>query len=173
LRRQAQLKAFRPDLTVLPVRGNVDTRIRKALQGEYDAVVLAAAGIERLDLKQHVSEYISFEIMLPAPGQGALAVQCRADDSELLELLRPIHHLATFRAVSAERAFLAALGGGCAAPVAAFAKENGALLDIDGLVASVDGQYVIRTDATGPEPAELGQLLAKRVLDLGGGSLLK
>src|SRR5512142_226152 len=152
LRRQAQLQAARPDLVILPLRGNVDTRLRKALQGDYDAVILAAAGIERLDLEQYVTEYLSFQVMLPAPGQGALAVQCRADDADLREILQAIHELATDRAVSAERAFLAGLGGGCSAPIAAYAQEKDHALEITGLVAAApgsdpDGSQVIRVTA--------------------------
>src|SRR5262249_47053421 len=124
-RRAAQLLAARPDFHLLPLRGNVDTRIRKALSGEYDAIVLAAAGVLRLGLAQHISEYLPFAVMLPAPGQGAIAVQCRAADAELLELLRPLDHAAARAAVTAERAFLAGLGGGCSAPVGGFASADG------------------------------------------------
>ena len=107
LRRQAQLKAARPDLAILPLRGNVETRIRKALAGEYEAIVLAAAGVERLDLSRQVSEYLPFEVMLPAPGQGAMGVQCRGDDAAVLDLLRPVHDQAAERCVTAERHFWA------------------------------------------------------------------
>lgn len=172
LRREAQLRAFRPDLTILPLRGNVDTRIRKALQGDYDAIILAAAGVERLDLGQHITEYLPFEVMLPAPGQGALAVQCRADDAELLEILRPLHDEPTRRAVTAERCFLSALGGGCSAPVAAHAKASAQNLELTGLVALPSGQKVIRVQAAGDDPAALGDLLAQRALALGAGELL-
>jgi len=173
LRREAQIRAARPDLTVLPLRGNVDTRIRKALQGEYDAILLAAAGIERLGLEKHASEYLPFHVMLPAPGQGALAVQCRADDTGLLDLLRPIHDPAVERAVTAERAFLAGLGGGCSAPVAAYAEARGSLLEIQGMVASTDGRRVIRVSALGDDPQTLGSQLARQALDQGAGDLLQ
>lgn len=173
LRRQAQLKAARPDLQILSLRGNVDTRIRKALQGDYDAILLAAAGVERLELGEHITETLSFEVMLPAPGQGALAVQCRQDDAELLQVLQSIHDAATFRAVSAERAFLAGLGGGCSAPVAAYAQANAGLLEMQGLVASPDGQRVIRVAAVGADPLDLGSLLARKALEQGAGEVLK
>src|SRR5512143_2027256 len=140
LRRSAQLLAARPDLTILALRGNVDTRIRKAQQGangasDYDAIVLAAAGVLRLGFGLHISEYLSFEVMLPAPGQGAVAVQCRADDQRTIDLLHPIDHAPTRSAVTAERAFLNGLGGGCSAPVAAYAQAH----HLVGLIASQDG----------------------------------
>ncbi|HAL15955.1 MAG TPA: hydroxymethylbilane synthase [Anaerolineaceae bacterium] len=172
LRREAQVKATRPDLSILPLRGNVDTRLRKVLEGEYAAIILAAAGMERLDLAKHITEYLSFDVMLPAPGQGALAIQCRSDDDELLQLLRPIHDLPTYSAVTAERAFLAALGGGCSAPVAAHATLDGVQIEMRGLVAGLDGRRVIRVTATGEDPKMLGELLAQKALDQGAAELL-
>jgi hydroxymethylbilane synthase len=172
LRREAQIKAARPDLTILPLRGNVDTRLRKVLEGEYDAILLAAAGIERLDLGTYVTEYLPYEVMLPAPGQGALAIQCRSDDAELLQLLQPIHDLPTYRAVTAERAFLAALGGGCSAPVAAYATTDDAQIEMRGLVAGIDGRRVIRVAAIGEDPKKIGELLAQKALDQGAAELL-
>ena len=173
LRREAQVKAARPDLTILPLRGNVDTRLRKVLEGEYDAIILAAAGIERLGLGNHITEYISLDVMLPAPGQGALAIQCRSGDVELLQLLQPIHDLPTYNAVTAERAFLAALGGGCSAPVAAHATLDGAQIEIRGLVAGIDGRRVIRVAAMGEDPKKTGGLLAQKALDQGAAELLR
>jgi hydroxymethylbilane synthase len=168
----AQLKAARPDLEILPLRGNVDTRLRKAQQGDYAAIVLAAAGIDRLDLGAAISETLPFEVMLPAPGQGALAVQCRADDAELRQWLQPIHHAPSARAVTAERAFLAGLGGGCSAPVAAYAQGSGPELVLTGLVASIDGQRVIRVQGSGEDAAALGERLARQALQQGAGDLL-
>jgi hydroxymethylbilane synthase len=173
LRRQAQLKAARSDLTILPLRGNVDTRIRKALAGDYDAIILAAAGVERLDLGKHITEYLPLQVMLPAPGQGALAVQCRADDLEVLKLLETIHHRATYQAVTAERTFLSALGAGCSAPVAAYANYDSGMLEMNGLVASPDGQRVIRVSASGEDPFALGKHLAQQAFEMGAGELLK
>jgi hydroxymethylbilane synthase len=172
LRRTAQAKIIRQDLNIVPIRGNVDTRIRKALEGDYDAIILAAAGIERLGLSGHISEYLSFERMLPAPGQGALAVQCREDDLEIRQMLHSIHHADTARAVTAERAFLAALGGGCSAPVAAYASIINGSLNMEGLVASVDGQMALRVTGTGEDPIELGTRLAQQALAQGAGVLL-
>jgi len=173
LRRAAQLLAARPDLQLLPLRGNVDSRVRKALAGDYDAIVLAAAGLLRLGLGQHASEYLSFDSMLPAPGQGAIAVQCRAADSELLAYLRPLDDAATRAAVSAERAFLAGLGGGCSAPIAAYATAgSGSALSLTGLVATVDGRRVVRVSGTGSDPQALGADLARQALAQGAQELL-
>src|SRR3989304_959610 len=152
LRRASQLLAARPDLTLLPLRGNVDTRIRKAAQGDYDAIVLAAAGVLRLGLSEHITEYLPFDVMLPAPGQGALAVQCRVDDAATRDLLSAIDDPTSRAAVTAERAFLDALGGGCSAPVAAYAEcgmQKGECR-ATGLVASRDGRRVIRVLGAGP-----------------------
>jgi hydroxymethylbilane synthase len=173
LRREAQLRAVRQDLEILPLRGNVDTRIRKARQGDYDAIVLAAAGIERLGLADVISQYLPLEIMLPAPGQGAMVIQCRADDQVLLTMLQSIHDEPTHRAVTAERSFLSALGGGCSAPVAAFAEAASKNLRLKGLVASVDGKQVIRVTGDGDGPLELGQRLARQAIEQGAGALLK
>jgi hydroxymethylbilane synthase len=173
LRRTAQLLARRPDLTVLPLRGNVDTRVQKVLSGEYDAIVLAQAGLTRLGLQAHISEVLSLDVMLPAPGQGALAVQCRADDAETLALLTSIHDPFTATAVSAERAFLSGLGGGCSLPIAAFAeKTNGAII-LTGAVLSMDGKQTISLSAVDSEPQKLGERLAGLVLERGAAELLQ
>jgi hydroxymethylbilane synthase len=181
LRRRAQLLAVRPDLEVADLRGNVDTRLRKLHAGEYDALVLAAAGLARLGLEEHISQRLPLDVMLPAPAQGALAVECRAGDEALLELLRPIHHRPTWAAVSAERAFLSGLGGGCSVPVAAYAVERpqGAggdtALRLRGLVASLDGRQVLRVVGDGPpeEPERLGQRLAQEALARGASAILE
>jgi hydroxymethylbilane synthase len=172
LRRSAQLLAARPDLAMLPVRGNVDTRIRKALAGEYDVVVLAAAGLTRLEMTAHIVEYLPFDVMLPAPGQGALALQCRAGDTPVSDFLLLVDHLPTRQAVTAERAFLQALGGGCSAPIAAYASADGAGLQLDGLVAAVDGSRIIRVMGAGSDPQQLGAELARQALAQGAGALL-
>jgi hydroxymethylbilane synthase len=180
-RRAAQILAARPDAQVVSLRGNVDTRLRKAAGDDYDAVVLASAGLTRLGLDQHITQWLPFEMMLPAPAQGALAVQCRADDEAVLTLLRPLHHLPTWAAVTAERAFLNGLGGGCATPVAAYAVEcppdagGGSVLRLNGLVASLDGQQVIRVAAEGSpqEPERLGYRLAQEAMAGGAAALLE
>jgi hydroxymethylbilane synthase len=171
LRRTAQLLTLRPDVEVAPLRGNVDTRVHKALDGQYDAIILAGAGLIRLGLEQHAREWISLETMLPAPGQGALAVQCRADDKSTLELLAALEDGATRRSVTAERGFLTGLGGGCAVPVAGYA-EGEHTVSMRGLVASPDGKQVIRVQGTGEHPNELGGRLAKEALANGAAEIL-
>lgn len=145
LRRQAQIRHHRPDLQVQSIRGNVDTRIKKALDpdGPYDAIVLAVAGLERLELRSHISEYLDSQVMLPAPGQGALGIQCRADDQRILGLLAAIDHEPTRLAVTAERSFLNELEAGCRLPVAAYARFEHHDLILDGRVNSVNGQIII------------------------------
>jgi hydroxymethylbilane synthase len=173
LRRTAQLLARRPDLTILPLRGNVDTRVRKVINGEYDAIVLAQAGMQRLGLQAQISEVFPLDVMLPAPGQGALAVQCRADDNETLELLEAIHDPIIAAAVEAERAFLSSLGGGCSLPIAAFAEKNNGTIILTGAVISSDGKQAIRLSAVDREPYPLGKRLAELVLERGAEELLK
>jgi hydroxymethylbilane synthase len=173
LRRSAQLAALRPDLDIRSIRGNVDTRIRKVEAGEYNAAVLAAAGIRRLGLENAVSEWFSPETMLPAPGQGALAVQCRADDAAIRNLLADLDDPAARAETTAERAFLEALGGGCAAPVAALAVTTTTPhVRLQGLVASVDGREVVRVRGEG-DPAEIGARLAQEALSLGADRILR
>ena len=173
LRRAAQLLARRPDLTILPLRGNVDTRVRNALRGEYDAIVLAQAGLTRLGLAAHISEVFPLEVMLPAPGQGALVVQCRAEDRETMELLASIHDPLIAAALSAERSFLAGLGGGCSLPVGAFAEKNDGAIILTGAVLSTDGKQAIRLSAVDHDPHRLGHRLADLVLERGAAGLLK
>lgn len=177
LRRSAQLLAARPDLALLSLRGNVETRLRKAMNGEYEAIVLAAAGVLRLGLGEHIAEYLPFEVMLPAPGQGALAVQCRADDSAALELLAVINDPDCRAAVTAERAFLKALGGGCSAPIAAYAQSTmrnpQSKIHMIGLVASPDGRRAIRVSGEGSDPLALGAELAQQALAQNAGELLQ
>lgn len=177
-RRIAQLRAARPDLTVVPLRGNVDTRVRRALAGEVDAIVIAAAGVERLGLTGAITEYLPFDVMLPAPGQGALAIQCRAGDGVTRGVLAALDDPIARATTTAERAFLAALGGGCAAPVAALgavrASDDGPRLHLQGLVASVDGTRTVRVsgDALLDESHELAPRLAQDAIGLGGRALL-
>jgi hydroxymethylbilane synthase len=173
VRRTAQLLARRPDLTILPLRGNVDTRVQKVLNGDYDAIVLAQAGLTRLGLETHISEVFSLDVVLPAPGQGALAVQCRVDDLETLELLAEIHDPLTAAVIDAERAFLLGLGGGCALPIAAFAEKHDGTIILTGEVLSTDGKQAIRLSAADTEPHRLGGRLAQLVLERGAAELLK
>lgn len=173
LRRQAQLLGVRPDLRVRSIRGNVETRVRKVRDGHYDAAVLAAAGLNRLGLQDEVSAWLSLDAMLPAPGQGALAVQCRADDRETLELLGAIDDQATRRATTAERHFLQTLGGGCSAPIAAYARcHNDEMLEMDALIAAPSGGTMIHVSGSGANPYELATKLAGEALAQGAGDIL-
>ena len=171
LRRAAQILTARPDVTTQSLRGNVDTRLRKALEGQYDAIILAGAGLTRLGLDKHVTEWLSLDVMLPAPGQGALAVQCQADDLTTINLLTALEDESTRKAVTAERQFLLGLGGGCLVPVAAYAcvDEN---IQLSGLVASPDGRQIVRISASGNDAGELGQRLAEQALAQGAGDIL-
>jgi hydroxymethylbilane synthase len=173
LRRQAQLRRMRPDLRIAPIRGNVETRIRKVMEGRYDATVLAAAGIDRLGFGDVVSERLPFDVMLPAPGQAALAVQCRADDGYALDLLLAIDDPNDRKAALAERAFLAGLGGGCAAPVGAYAEvqPNGSV-SMRAVVIRPDGGTIVRVEGSGPDGPALGADLAERAIRLGGRAIL-
>lgn len=176
LRRAAQILSLRPDLRLLPLRGNVDTRLRKALDGQYNAIVLAGVGLTRLGLDSHVTEWLSLDVMLPAPGQGALAVQCRADDTITLEILAALEDESTRKAVTAERAFLSGLGDGCAVPVAAFADVNrhqSSVISLTGLVISEDGKRAVRVTGRGMEPLQLGNELAQQALAQGANEILK
>ncbi len=172
LRRSAQLLALRRDLEVRSIRGNVDTRIRKVRDGEFDATILAAAGVRRLGLDDEVTEWLDPETMLPAPGQGALAVQCRADDDRVLELLAAVDDAEARATTTAERTFLRELGGGCAAPVAAHASAIHAGVHLRALVASPDGRDVVRVEGSG-EPEEVGGRLALEALALGADAILR
>lgn len=175
LRRAAQLLAARPDLQVVSLRGNVDTRLRKADEEGYAAIVLAGAGLLRLGVPGSIGVWLTLQEMLPAPGQGALAVQCRAQDVAVQELLAALEHRPTRLAVRAERAFLGALGSGCAVPVAAYAAlqpEGGALLSLEGLVSSPDGRQLIRLSDQGDDPEALGRSLAAQALAQGADKIL-
>lgn len=172
LRRAAQLLAFRPDLRITPLRGNVDTRLRKAQQGQYDAIILAGAGLSRLGLEEQITEWLPFDRMLPAPGQGALAVQCRVDDEATLAYLEALEDRATRLSTAAERAFLAGLGGGCSLPVAAYAQVVGKTIVIEGLAASPDGRQLVRVCGSGEEPRALGAAIADKALAQGAWEFL-
>ncbi len=176
-RRTCQLRAARPDLTVLDIRGNVDTRLRKLAEGRYDAIVLAAAGLLRLGREAEITEWFTPAQMLPAVGQGALAIETRANDPALAALLTPLAHGATMAALEAERAFLAAVSGGCSAVVAAYAEIHpasaGDELRLTGLIGGADGTQVRETRAEHPaEGARLGTELAAALLAQGGAWLL-
>jgi hydroxymethylbilane synthase len=172
LRRAAQVLARRPDVEIKPLRGNVDTRVRKAMQEQYDAIVLAGAGLRRLGLDSHVTQWLTLDVMLPAPGQGALAVQCRAENTQALKVLSAVEDAATRLATRAERAFLGGLGGGCSLPVAAYARLRNNHIEMNALAASVDGKEVVRVHGVGDDPKDLGANLANAALAQGAGEFL-
>ena len=171
LRRRAEIKAIRPDLEVVELRGNVDTRLRKLDNREVDALVLAGAALVRLGWQDRVTEWLAPQEFTPAPGQGALAIEARAGWEKLLS---PLDHAATRAAVEAERAFLAAMGGGCALPLGAYGTVGGSELHLHAFVGTPDGARVMRANLSGPssEPRRLGESLARRLLDDGAGGLL-
>ena len=174
LRRAVQLSSFRQDLAVSGIRGNVDTRMRKVTSGEYDGVILAAAALHRLGWEDKITEYLSTEYFLPAVGQGALVIEARAEDKELAGMLAPLNHEPTWQSVTAERAFLLALGGGCRAPIAALGTVNGTTLRLEGMVADNKKNRILRSSATGStsEPETLGLQLAENLFGMGAKELL-
>jgi hydroxymethylbilane synthase len=173
-RRSAQLRHARPDLRVESVRGNVDTRLRKLDEGQYGALVLAAAGLNRLSLSQRISAPLSIEESVPAPGQGALGLETRADDERTRTLLRRLEHGPTRTAIAAERAVMDAVGGGCSIPLGAHAWLEGDRLHLAALVASPDGARLVRETCSGgpTEPEGLGREVAERLLTAGARDLL-
>ena len=175
LRRQAQLLNARPDLRIEMLRGNLDTRLRKLKEGQFDAIVLAAAGLHRLAWAQEITEYLDPLLSLPAIGQGALGIEGRSDDQFVRSLLERLNDRATATAVTAERAFLARLEGGCQVPIAAYATLSNGQLLMDGLVAGVDGKTVLRDRVQGSdqEAYTLGVQLAERLLARGGDKILR
>ena len=174
-RRQAQLLALRPDLRIMDIRGNIDTRVMKVKNGEYDVVALAVAGLRRLGMQNQISCTLSYEEMLPAPGQGALAVEVRADDVYVNEIAKTLNHHPTALAVAVERDFLERMGGGCNVPIAVYARIRDGVLKIDALVAQPDGKHVVRGKTSGdPEKsANVCSALAERVLTAGGREILR
>ncbi|WP_457673304.1 hydroxymethylbilane synthase [Thiolapillus sp.] len=175
LRRQCQLMARRPDLELLPLRGNVNTRLRKLDEGEYDAIILAAAGLIRLEFGGRIRAFIEPEQSLPAIGQGAVGIECRADDERVNALIAPLHHADTASRVLAERAMNNRLEGGCQVPIAGHALLEGDELWLRGLVGSVDGKVIVRGEIRGhrDQAETLGVTLAERLLADGADEILK
>jgi len=174
LRRECQLRARYPRLVIEPLRGNVNTRLRKLDEGRYDAVILAAAGLKRLGLAHRITELLSPEVSLPAAGQGALGVECRAGHEDLAGLLAPLNHLETAQCVAAERALLRALAGSCNVPLGAYAQARGDRLRLRGFVGAPDGTRVVSGELEGPagDPEELGAALAQRLIADGAAEIL-
>ncbi len=175
LRRQAQLSERRPDLKVSPLRGNVNTRLRKLDEGEFDAIILASAGLLRLGFAERITAYLDAGQSLPAIGQGAVGIECRSDDERVNTLIAPLHHADTAICVSAERAMNRRLMGGCQVPIGGFAVLEGGRLHLRGLVGEPDGSRVIRAEITGPaaDSKRLGTELAEELLAKGADSILK
>jgi hydroxymethylbilane synthase len=175
LRRQAQLLHARPDLDVRELRGNVDTRLRKVESGEYDAIVLAKAGLDRLGWSNRISEVLSPEVCMPAVGQGALGVQARLKDAEIADALAPLDDFETRQSIVAERSLLGTLGGGCQVPLGAWARMERGELVLDAVVCSPDGSQHVRQRATAPadQARELGQRVAQLLIESGAREILE
>jgi hydroxymethylbilane synthase len=175
IRRQAQLLHIRPDLDIRDLRGNVDTRLRKVESGEYEAILLAKAGLDRLGVSQRISEILSPEVCMPAVGQGAIAVECRLKDAETADILAPLDDAETRTAIIAERALLAALQGGCQVPLGAWARIERGELVLEACVCSVDGVQYVKQRATAPpdQAAALGEHMARLLMEAGAQSILE
>ncbi len=175
LRRQAQVLHIRPDLDFRDLRGNVDTRLRKVESGEYDAILLAKAGLDRLGVSQRISEILSPDVCMPAVGQGAIAVECRLKDTETADILAPLDDAETRTAIIAERALLAALQGGCQVPLGAWARIERDELVLEACVCSVDGVQYVKQRATAPpdQAAALGEHMARLLIEAGAQPILE
>lgn len=175
LRRQCQLSANRPDLEILPLRGNVNTRLKKLDNREYDAIILASAGLIRLGFAGRIKTYISADDSLPAIGQGAIGIECRTDDERVNEILKPLHDADTASCVLAERAMNHRLEGGCQVPIGGHAVLNGDSLSMRGLVGSADGQQIIRAESNGPraDAEKIGIRIAEELLSNGADKILQ
>jgi hydroxymethylbilane synthase len=174
VRRQSQILAIRPDLKILDIRGNVDTRLKKLQDGIYDAIILACAGLRRLGLQQRITCPLDYAQMLPAPGQGALAIESRSQDSRIKAIVSPLNHSPSAIAVSAERSFLQRMGGGCNVPIGAYARVTQEMFEMDALVASPDGQRIVR-DSIQENLKRMDEAvasLADRILLRGGRAIL-
>ena len=174
LRRTVQLSSYRPDLRARPIRGNIDTRLHKVSCGEFDGVILAAAAMLRLGWQDKITEYLSLEPFLPAVGQGALVVEARISDEDITRLISPINHLPTWQSITAERAFLNAMGGGCRTPVAALGTVNGITLKLEGMVADVNTKKILRASEKGSvvSPEEVGERLAEKMVGMGASEFI-
>ncbi len=175
LRRQCQIKALRPDLVIKDLRGNVNTRLRKLDEGQYDAIILAAAGLIRLEMPERIKQYLSTNTLLPANGQGAVGIECRVNDPLIQRYLATLEHQETRARVLTERAMNRALEGGCQVPIGAYATVNGDQITLTGLVGSLDGTQIIKDQINGPtgQGEELGEKLAQQLLAQGADKILK
>jgi len=174
LRRALQLAQYRPDLKVCSMRGNIDTRLRKVSAAEVHGIIVAAAAMMRLGWEDKITEYLPLEHFLPAVGQGALVVEARMDDADLAEILRPVNHLPSWQSVTAERAFLRAVGGGCRAPIAALGRVSSNTLKLEGMVADSAGGKMLRASEEGAAMSslEMGARLAQKMLNMRASQLM-
>ena len=175
LRRSSQLLKYRADFKIYPLRGNVDTRLRKVKTDNYDAIILASAGLNRLGWASDITEEISEEILLPAMGQGALGIETRLDDTKTYDFISTLNHKQTNYAVTAERALVGRLDGGCQVPIGAYAKIENNLISLKGLVASLDGETIYTSENAGPvdDAINIGQELGSRLLKMGANEILE
>ena len=175
LRRSSQLLKYRGDFKIHPLRGNVDTRLRKVEEGKYDAILLASAGLNRLGWANRITEEISHDILLPAMGQGALGIETRLDDTKIYDLISTLNHEQTHYAVSAERSLVGRLDGGCQVPIGAYARIEKGLITLKGLVASLDGEVIYKLENVGPvdDAINIGQELGAQLLKMGANEILE
>ena len=175
LRRSSQLLKYRGDFKIHPLRGNVDTRLRKVEEGKYDAILLASAGLNRLGWANRITEEISHDILLPAMGQGALGIETRLDDTKIYDLISTLNHEQTHYAVSAERSLVGRLDGGCQVPIGAYARVEKGLITLKGLVASLDGEIIYKLENVGPvdDAINIGQELGSKLLKMGANEILE
>ena len=175
LRRSSQLLKYRDDFKIHPLRGNVDTRLRKVEEGKYDAILLASAGLNRLGWANRITEEISHDILLPAMGQGALGIETRRDDTMIYDFISPLNHEQTHYAVSAERSLVGRLDGGCQVPIGAYARVEKGLITLKGLVASLDGEIIYKLENVGPvdDAINIGQELGAQLLKMGANEILE
>ena len=175
LRRSSQLLKYRDDFKIHPLRGNVDTRLRKVEEGKYDAILLASAGLNRLGWANRITEEISHDILLPAMGQGALGIETRLDDTKIYDFISTLNHEQTHYAVSAERSLVGRLDGGCQVPIGAYARIEKGLITLKGLVASLDGEVIYKLENVGPvdDAINIGQELGSKLLKMGANEILE
>ncbi len=175
LRRSSQLLKYRDDFKIHPLRGNVDTRLRKVEEGKYDAILLASAGLNRLGWANRITEEISHDILLPAMGQGALGIETRLDDTRIYDFISTLNHEQTHYAVSAERSLVGRLDGGCQVPIGAYARIEKGLITLKGLVASLDGEVIYKLENVGPvdDAINIGQELGSKLLKMGANEILE
>ena len=175
LRRSSQLLKYRDDFKIHPLRGNVDTRLRKVEEGKYDAILLASAGLNRLGWANRITEEISHDILLPAMGQGALGIETRLDDTKIYDFISTLNHEQTHYAVSAERSLVGRLDGGCQVPIGAYARVEKGLITLKGLVASLDGEIIYKLENVGPvdDAINIGQELGSKLLKMGANEILE